>query len=260
VDKLDNKILSYRSDICKYLIYTLSILAVLALTASLYRVKEIGWQPVMVSQVILVIPLWLIALFQNKVPYKYKAGYLVFLSCTIGLGGLYQYGLIAASIVYIVASSPLATVLFGVRTGIWIFLISYSTAGIIGFLSVSGSLSYKIVIGQYAVSHLAWINSLLNWSVMSIAFMVSIHMLNRNLTNSLKLILVKAIEEKESALGEVEILQGIIPICSYCNNIRNDDNAWEQMEAYIAKHSRVNFSHGVCPDCIGKVRSDSGLD
>ncbi|MCI5139174.1 MAG: GAF domain-containing protein, partial [Candidatus Electrothrix sp. AR1] len=42
------------------------------------------------------------------------------------------------------------------------------------------------------------------------------------------------------------------PICSFCKNIRNDDGYYEQIEAYIHKHSGVDFSHTVCPTCIKK--------
>ncbi|MBD0373144.1 MAG: response regulator transcription factor [Pyrinomonadaceae bacterium] len=55
--------------------------------------------------------------------------------------------------------------------------------------------------------------------------------------------------ELEDALSRVKQLQGMLPICSYCKKIRDDRNYWEQVESYIAKHSEVKFSHGICPDC-----------
>ena len=65
--------------------------------------------------------------------------------------------------------------------------------------------------------------------------------------------LVKKLEE---ALAEVKHLQGIIPICSYCHNIRDEEGAWSKLEAYISQHSMANLSHGVCPQCLDKVLSD----
>lgn len=64
----------------------------------------------------------------------------------------------------------------------------------------------------------------------------------------------------QKALEEVNSLRGIIPICSYCHEIRDDEGAWEQMEAYITKHSDATFSHGICPKCIVNARSEAGLD
>lgn len=55
--------------------------------------------------------------------------------------------------------------------------------------------------------------------------------------------------ELENALSRVSQLQGMLPICSYCKKIRDDQNYWQQVESYVAKHADVKFSHSVCPDC-----------
>jgi GAF domain-containing protein len=57
----------------------------------------------------------------------------------------------------------------------------------------------------------------------------------------------------ERALAEVKRLQGMLPICSYCKKIRNDQNSWERLESYISEHSHATFSHGICPDCRNTV-------
>ncbi|MCW8900244.1 MAG: PAS domain-containing protein [Gammaproteobacteria bacterium] len=62
--------------------------------------------------------------------------------------------------------------------------------------------------------------------------------------------------ELQEALKEIKVLKGIIPICSYCHNIRDDEGAWEMIEIYISKHSDAAFSHGICPDCLPKVMKD----
>jgi PAS domain S-box-containing protein len=64
--------------------------------------------------------------------------------------------------------------------------------------------------------------------------------------------LAQRVKELEAALAEVKILQGIVPICSYCKNIRNDKNFWVQVEDYISNYSDAQFSHGICPDCFVK--------
>jgi len=50
--------------------------------------------------------------------------------------------------------------------------------------------------------------------------------------------------------NEINILKGIIPICSYCKKIRDDKESWQQLEAYISSHSEALFSHGICPTCL----------
>lgn len=65
--------------------------------------------------------------------------------------------------------------------------------------------------------------------------------------------LAKQVRDLEEALTQVKTLQGILPICCYCKKIRDDENYWLQVEAYISKHSRAQFSHGICPHCWESV-------
>jgi PAS domain S-box-containing protein len=62
--------------------------------------------------------------------------------------------------------------------------------------------------------------------------------------------------ELETALSKVRLLEGIIPICSYCKKIRDDEESWQQMEKYIMGHSEAQFSHGICPECAVKVMKE----
>ena len=56
-------------------------------------------------------------------------------------------------------------------------------------------------------------------------------------------------EKLEAALARIRRLEGIIPICMYCKQIRNDQDDWTQLEQYITDHSEAMFSHGICPHC-----------
>ncbi|MFQ5777356.1 MAG: response regulator transcription factor [Terriglobia bacterium] len=60
------------------------------------------------------------------------------------------------------------------------------------------------------------------------------------------------IRHLEDALSQVKQLQGLLPICSYCKKIRDDQDYWHHVEAYLGEHSEVQFSHGFCPDCYEK--------
>lgn len=65
--------------------------------------------------------------------------------------------------------------------------------------------------------------------------------------------LAKAQEElRLNVENQLKQLRGIIPICSYCKKIRNDDKSWQQLETYISANSEAMFSHGMCPTCYTK--------
>ena len=55
---------------------------------------------------------------------------------------------------------------------------------------------------------------------------------------------------------EVRMLEGLLPVCSYCKKIRDEGNNWQQMESYIAKHSEAEFTHGICPECAKRFFGD----
>lgn len=52
---------------------------------------------------------------------------------------------------------------------------------------------------------------------------------------------------------QVQQLELLIPICSYCKKVRDDKNYWNQIESYINARTGSNFSHGVCPECYNNV-------
>jgi DNA-binding response OmpR family regulator len=68
----------------------------------------------------------------------------------------------------------------------------------------------------------------------------------------LEQMLAKKVHQLEAALEDVKQLRGLLPICSYCNKIRDDENHWEQVDTYITRRSNVEFSHSVCPSCYAK--------
>jgi len=58
------------------------------------------------------------------------------------------------------------------------------------------------------------------------------------------------VRQLQAALAEVKSLQAILPICSYCKRVRDDENFWHNVEAYISQHTDTRFSHGICPSCF----------
>jgi len=56
--------------------------------------------------------------------------------------------------------------------------------------------------------------------------------------------------ELSQALSEVNVLNTLLPTCSYCRKIRDDNDYWQSVETYISQHTDTRFSHGVCPECF----------
>lgn len=67
-------------------------------------------------------------------------------------------------------------------------------------------------------------------------------------------------QELELALREVKNLQGLLPICASCKNIRDDNGDWKQIESYIRERSDATFSHTICPACAKKLYPEYNLN
>jgi GAF domain-containing protein len=61
------------------------------------------------------------------------------------------------------------------------------------------------------------------------------------------------------ALETVKTLHGLLPICAWCKRIRDDKGYWGQVEAYVRARTDAEFTHGICPECLEKVRPKKPL-
>jgi DNA-binding response OmpR family regulator len=67
----------------------------------------------------------------------------------------------------------------------------------------------------------------------------------------------RLISDLQAALAEIKTLKGFIPICASCKKIRDDEGYWNQLEAYLSERTDAVFSHGLCPDCADKFRTEA---
>jgi PAS domain S-box-containing protein len=74
----------------------------------------------------------------------------------------------------------------------------------------------------------------------------------------------KLLAELTAAMTEVRTLRSLLPICSYCKRIREEDDTWHSVDAYLSRHTSTQFSHGICPSCFERVVApqlgDAALD
>ena len=74
------------------------------------------------------------------------------------------------------------------------------------------------------------------------------HLLSRAILHSIER--HKLLKELEKKMSEIKTLKGLIPICAWCRNIRDDDGYWKKVEEYISEHTDAAFTHGMCEECV----------
>lgn len=60
----------------------------------------------------------------------------------------------------------------------------------------------------------------------------------------------RLLADLRDALAQIKVLQHILPMCSYCKKIRDEENQWSTVESYISHHTNSHFSHSICPECM----------
>ena len=49
--------------------------------------------------------------------------------------------------------------------------------------------------------------------------------------------------------SRIKFMSGLLPMCATCKSIRDDGGYWNQLEAFLEKHSEAQFTHGLCANC-----------
>jgi len=70
---------------------------------------------------------------------------------------------------------------------------------------------------------------------------------------------IKALlEELRSARADVAALEGLVPICAWCRQVRKDDGYWQQVDSFIQDRGLARFTHGICPACEAQLTAEGG--
>ncbi len=63
-------------------------------------------------------------------------------------------------------------------------------------------------------------------------------------------------QDLENSLAQVKQLGGLLPICAWCKNVRDDKDYWQSVEEYLTERTDARFSHGICPTCLEKAERE----
>ncbi len=67
------------------------------------------------------------------------------------------------------------------------------------------------------------------------------------------------VEKFQASSQQVKQLSGLLPICSHCKKIRDDQGYWNQIENYFHEHSNAQFTHSICQECAREYYPDMDL-
>jgi ABC-type nickel/cobalt efflux system permease component RcnA len=124
-------------------------------------------------------------------------------------------------------------------------LITLILVGIVAFVSASATEAFERFY-SWSRSHESWqIDEL---ATLSVVLMVCFGIYSWRRWRALK----REITRREALAEEVSQLECLLPICSYCHQIRDEDDIWQSLETYLTETGTTEFSHSICPTCYAK--------
>lgn len=186
MDRPSQDIVEIRSRICNVFLVVLTITAVPALAGSLYRITAIGWLPIMAVHIGLVAVLCFVTLFRNRVPYNLRAGYIVALFLMVGIGGLWQFGLLGGGFMFAVMAPAMSAIFFSIRVGVIVLVASVLTGGMIGVYTVLEHRLLPFDPSVYATQPSSWVVAILGWVLVAGSLLAAMVMYNKGLYAALR--------------------------------------------------------------------------
>lgn len=247
MDVSDN-LATLQTEIADKALLTLALLSPVLVALSLSRARVTGWENIYLLHILFAAVIIAATLLRKRMPFRVKSALLVATFFLLGILGQVRFGIAGQGTVLLTLSALYAVTFFG-RKAIW------PAIAVIGI-----------------VMTVTWVGTTFHWEIFAKSQALDLHApeiagAKVIMTGLLLFLLLSTIgsfihsistqtrvldeqkQELEETLGELKTLRGVIPICSRCNQIRDDDGSWDQLEKYIQSHSNAVFSHGICPTC-----------
>ncbi len=173
-----------RSRIADRLLIALAIIALPAVTASLFRAYSIGWQPVMALHVAAAAVIGSAAIFRRRLPYRVRGIVVIAVTFSLGLGGFLNFALSGSGQSFMVISVVFAAIFFGARTSILVLLVTCIAIVSIGIAYTSQAITVPVDLNDYSMQVRSWLTVLLGVTLLSGAAIAAIVGINKVLTRS----------------------------------------------------------------------------
>lgn len=183
------------SHICDRMLVYGSVFCLVILAANGFRFFQFGWQPIIAIQVLLSVVLWGVTVFRRFLSYRIRAGTILGLLFVASLAGIWVYGFSTQGIIIFMSVAVLATILFDLKTGIFVMGAVVATIAIVGANTVLNHRLPPVAIEAYLTSASAWVFATITGLMVMLGLMVIVGALMQQFEET-----VEALREKSAAL------------------------------------------------------------
>jgi signal transduction histidine kinase/CheY-like chemotaxis protein len=168
-----------KSDLIDLVLVIFSIMAIPTLAGSLFRIPLLGFLPVMMAHIVLVLVLCSITLFRKRLSLNFRSIFLITFYLAVGFLGLWNFGFSGNGVIVLLTAIIFSTVIFNQRVGAIILIILVGYILILSSLVLSGHIQFQMDIEEYAYAGTAWFAFLTSFLFFSIVLIVVLGRFNK---------------------------------------------------------------------------------
>lgn len=232
-----------------------AVVGVIAVAGAEWRACTIGFGPRDMAQLLVVSGLVCLALVRQRVAAWQKASALIAAYLVGGVSGFYTLGMFGGTVFFFPLAVLIVALFYPVRVTAWFAFFTILLCALIGGGFCFGWLGEGMAPEFFQRSGLHWFLYVgclgLCLALMSVAVVGYRREIGRlvDQIHRQRDELSQRNGELVQAMEQVRRLSGLLPICSSCKKIRDDQGYWRQIEVYVRDHSEADFTHSICPEC-----------
>lgn len=231
------------------------LVSMLGGVASIQRFRYTGWMPIYSVHASIILAFFACWLMRNRLSFNLRVGIIMALFYVVGITGLFSFGLIGAGIWWLILCSLLASVFYSTQTGMIHGIICLGIILTAAVAVTTGLITVPFDANVYIRQPSIWLTLLIGCVALSMFIFSAFSTYQNAMVELLQEVenskqqKIQLLAEQKKALDEIIALRSIIPICSSCRKVRDDDGFWETVDTYMHKRTDIQFSHSICPDC-----------
>ena len=230
----------------------LCVTALLGAPASASRALCTGWLHLYTFHVMLALVIVVVHACRSRIPFGVKATVLILILSCVGVAAVFRAGLLGLGLWWLLLSSLVAGLLWSIRWGIVLAVVTCCIVVAAGVGFVTGILTIPFDANAYLAQPSSWATLLFAGALMPLFVFQAIAVYQRAMSDLLEEVGRQHDQQTmlvAQAVAEIKTMRGMIAICTQCKKIRNDTGYWEQLEAYLEDHSEAQFTHSLCHPC-----------
>ena len=237
------------------MLLALALIAIPAVSFSLFRFTDIGWQSSFAIHIIIGLITIIFAILRKKISYQIKVNVIIGISFALSIAEALNLGLSGFFIEYLMLAVFGAVVFWSRKSAIIILILGSISIIIIGFLISQGVITQTTDLNEYTKLFSTWLATFSSFTFITALVILIVGEIGHLLSSKI-VELQNSTKELNLATSEIQELQGILPICSNCKKVKDSKGYWKQVENYISANSDVKFSHSLCNSCVTELYGD----